>query len=66
MGGENCIALRLRLMHKLANLLLRFGSEGVLKIYSQRIPESMNQLINDEVVCKIAPATPGLLISLES
>ena len=39
----------------------RFGSEGVLKIYSQRIPEWLNPLVRNPSVCKRAPATPGLL-----
>ena len=38
--------------------LLRFGRGSVWKIFPQR----MTQLINDRVVCRTAPATPGLLI----
>ena len=46
----------------------QFGNEGllkiyrVMKIYSQTISESVNQLISDEGDCRTAPATPGLLI----
>ena len=40
-----------------APLLLRFGSDDVLKIRRKR----MNRLINYEGVCRTAPATPGLL-----
>ena len=44
-----------------APYLLRFGSEGVLKIFPQRITQLINLLMNDEGVCRTAPATPGLL-----
>ena len=30
------------------------------KIWRKRMNESMNQSLNDEAVCRIAPATPGL------
>ena len=39
--------------------ILRFGSEHVLKIFSQRTTQSLNQIIG---VCRTAPATAGLLI----
>ena len=41
--------------------LPRFGSEGVMKIFSQRITESVNYLINNKGVCRTALATSGLL-----
>ena len=40
--------------------LLRFGNEGVLKIFSQRISQSVSYLINHKADCRTAPATPGL------
>ena len=41
--------------------LFRFGRESDLKIWRKRIAHSINHLINDEAVYRIAPATPGLL-----
>ena len=45
--------------------LLWFGTEGVMKIFSQRMTyrtnETINESINDEGVCRTATATPGLL-----
>ena len=38
---------------------LRFGSEGVLKIWRKRLT-ILNQLMSDGGVCRTAPATPGL------
>ena len=40
-----------------------FWSEGLLKIFSQRITDLMSQLMNHEGVCRTAPTTPGLLIT---
>ena len=34
-----------------------------MKIGRKRIAHSINQLMNDEGVCRTAPATPGLLIT---
>ena len=48
--------------HSLKNSLKRFGIYDVLKIRRKRITEWLNQLINDDVVCRRALATPGLLI----
>ena len=39
--------------------LLRFGSEGVLKIFKYHL---INHLISNKGVCRTALATPGLLI----
>ena len=48
--------------------LFRILSEGLLKIISQRmtdwVNEWMNEWMNDKGVCRAAPATPVLLISL--
>ena len=44
-----------------ATELLRFGSEGVLKIFPHRITQLFNQLMSDRGVFRIAPATQGLL-----
>ena len=51
------------------NLLSKFqlyssllsGNEGLLKIFSQRISQSLNGWISDKGVCRTAPATPALL-----
>ena len=40
---------------------LRFGSEGVLKIFPQRMTDSLTDSGNDKGVCRTAPPTPGLL-----
>ena len=45
-----------------APLLLRFPSEGLLKIFSQMITLLINQLMNDEGVGRTAPAKLGLSI----
>ena len=46
--------------------LLGFGCEGVLKILKEMITDSwINWLINDQVVCRTAPATPGLIITMQ-
>ena len=49
-----------------APYLLRFGSEGVIKIFPQRMIELINELINewmiDRGVYRTALSTPGLLI----
>ena len=42
-----------------------FGSYDVLKIWRKRIIYSVNQLMNDKAVRGTAPATPGLLISVQ-
>ena len=41
--------------------LKMFGSEGVLKIFSQIISQCLNELMSDGGVCRTVPATPGLL-----
>ena len=33
-----------------------------MKIWRKRLTYLINELINDEAVCRTAPATPGLLI----
>ena len=38
-----------------------FGHCGTVKIFSQTMNQSLNELISDEGVCGTAPATPGLL-----
>ena len=38
-GGEHCLKIS-------GPKLLRFGSEGVLKIFLQRMTESLNQQMN--------------------
>ena len=40
-----------------------FVSEVVLKTFSQRMTELMNELLNDKGVCRTAPATLGQLIT---
>ena len=40
--------------------LLRFGSEGVLKIFEEK-HELINQSVNDDTVCRTALATLSLL-----
>ena len=52
-GGEPSLKMS-------APKLLRFVNESVLKIFLQRVTE-YSQLINYKGVCRIAPATPGLL-----
>ena len=37
------------------------GRDGAVKIFSQTIPYLIIELINDEAVCRTAPATQGLL-----
>ena len=41
--------------------LLWFSIDSALKIFPQNMTELMNELMNDEAVCRTAPATPGLL-----
>ena len=41
--------------------LIRFGSEGILKIWRKRMSYIDIQLMNDKGVCGTDPATPGLL-----
>ena len=53
-GGEYSIKI-------LALQLLRFGSEGVIKIFWERITY---QSFNNKGVCRTATATLGLLIIL--
>ena len=36
-----------------------------MKIWRKRIGDSINQLISDEAVYRTAPATPGLLKSIQ-
>ena len=38
---------------------LQFGSEGVSKIFLEKI-DSVNESMNDNGVCRTAPAKPGL------
>ena len=45
-----------------APYLLQFRSEGLLKIFSQRISDWINKEINHKGVCRTAPATPAMLI----
>ena len=49
-GGETSLKLS-------APLPLQFGSEGILKIFSQKITLINNWWVNDWSVCKTAPAT---------
>ena len=42
-------------------LLIRFGIEGVLKIWRKRLSQLMSHLISDKGVCRTTPATQGLL-----
>ena len=44
-----------------AHQFLQFWMDSVLKILNERIPQSVNELVNYEDVYKTAPATPGLL-----
>ena len=53
-GGEHSLKIS-------APQLLWFGIDSALKIYPQTMTQLMNELINDEAVCRTAPATPGLL-----
>ena len=53
-GGEPSLKIS-------APQLLRFPSEGLLKIISQRMTNGVNELMNDKGVFRTAPATPGLL-----
>ena len=53
-GGEPSLKIS-------APQLLRFGCEGVLKIWRKRMTQLMNGLISDKSDSKIAPATPGQL-----
>ena len=46
-----------------APYLSRFGTEGVLKIFSQRMSDLIKRSMSNGGVCRTAPATPGLLIS---
>ena len=41
--------------------LIRFGSEGILKIWRKRLTQLVDELMNHKGVCRTAPATPGLL-----
>ena len=43
-------------------LLFRFGIDSVLNIQNERMNYLINEIINDEGLCRAAPATPGLLI----
>ena len=45
--------------------LLRFGIYDVVKIWRKRLNQLINQLIIKKGYCRIAPATPGLLITHE-
>ena len=38
-----------------------FGKDRGLKIFPQRMTQSINELINHGGVCRTAPAIPGLL-----
>ena len=42
---------------------LRFWKAGVVKIFSQRMTDSVSQLIIDNSVCRTVPATLGQLNS---
>ena len=44
-----------------ASQLLRFWIENVLKILNKRMTDLMNKSVNDEGICKTAPATQGLI-----
>ena len=43
--------------------VLRFGSEDVLKIFSQRITNSVNEWMSDNGVCRADQARQGMLNS---
>ena len=43
---------------------MRFGNEGVLKIWRKRMSQLINELINDEGVCRTGLATRGLVNTL--
>ena len=53
MGSEHSLKI-------LAPQPYRFESEGVLKIFWEKIGDSLTESINYEAVCRTAPATPGL------
>ena len=53
-GGEHSLKIA-------GPLLLWIGSEGVLKLFSQRMTQCLNELMSDKGVCRTAPATEGLL-----
>ena len=55
--GEHCVKIS-------GPKLKRFGSYDVLKIFPQRMTHLINQLMNYGGVCRTAPATQGLLITL--
>ena len=50
------------------NILSKFQlpSSYIMKIWRKRMNRLINQLINDEAVYRTAPATPGLLKTLNT
>ena len=56
-GGERCLKIS-------GPYLLRFKSKGDLKIFSQRVSDLMNQLMNNKAVSRTSPAPLCLLISI--
>ena len=56
-GGEHSLKIS-------AFKLLLFGIESVWKILNKRITNSVNELINYEIVYRTALATPGVFILL--
>ena len=55
-GGEPSLKIS-------APYFLRFGIEGLMKIFSQIMTYWINEWVNDKGVYKTAPATPGLHIT---
>ena len=53
-GGEHFLKI-------IAPKLFRFEIDSILKIFSQRVSQLINQSMNYKGVCGTAPATPGLL-----
>ena len=49
----------------LAPYCQRFARDSVFKIFSQRVTDSVTWSINYKGVCRTAPVTQGLLITLD-
>ena len=56
-GGEHSLKIS-------APQILRFGIDSFLNILNERITQLINEWINYEGVYRTAPATPGLLTTL--